>query len=453
MFYRIFQYVVPTLCFSVGWMSCYTQSKHTHVVPIKPKVAFKSSHESKKVFPSNDGRLNSYVAFAMKNSPELRAAFETWRAEQFESSGPGALPNPTINFGYFVRSVETRTGPQRYKIGVSQVIPWPTKRSAREQASELAAGSSALAVDDALLSLKRSIVHAYWDLWLIEEQHQLNQQHDALLDSLSKTIRGRLKTGNASLADASQVELKVARHHDHLGGYDQRKAKAVAAMLSALGATETVEIPKVDETPILRLPELSKKQMFVLLDDVPKLKRLEVLSESKAKLADAKRATGYPDFIFGLQWIGIEDSAPQTVVDSGQDAWMVSAGISLPLWRGRINDAQAAAKAHARSYRSRMEAAKRVFEEQITIQLATIRDTHRQALLFEGTLIPQAETTFEAVLGSIQTGSANTVTLLLAEQDLIDLKHQLANIKANHEKSWATLEALVGTPLASKEQG
>ena len=448
----IFRTAVSTMCFGAGVLSCHTQVTQTHIRPMVPKVSYKSEYKAVTALPRTDGRLNSYVAFAMHNSPELRASFETWRAKRLESSEVGALPNPTINFGYFVRSVETRTGPQRYKISVSQMIPWPSKLSAREESSSLVAGSAALEVDETLLSLKRSIVHAYWDLWLIEEQHRLNKQHDTLLDTLSKTIQGRLKTGNTSLADASQIELKVARHHDHLGGYEERKAKAVAAMLSVLGAKESIETPKISETPIVRLPKLSRETILALLDDVPSLKRLDVLSLSQERLADAKRASGYPDLMVGVQWIGVEDSVPQAVLNSGQDAWLVSAGFSLPLWRGRVSDAEAAAKAHARSYKARSQAVKRILEERVTAQLATIRDTHRRATLFQGTLIPQAETTFKAVLGSIQTGLGNTATLLLAEQDLIDLKHEQARIKAAHEKAWASVEALVGKTLDAKEK-
>merc|ERR1711974_383443 len=34
------------------------------------------------------------------------------------------LPDPTFSFGYFISPVETRVGPQRAKVGLTQMFPW-----------------------------------------------------------------------------------------------------------------------------------------------------------------------------------------------------------------------------------------------------------------------------------------------------------------------------------------
>ena len=38
-------------------------------------------------------------------------------------------------FGYFVRSVETRVGPQRARISLQQAFPWPTRLTAGSDAA------------------------------------------------------------------------------------------------------------------------------------------------------------------------------------------------------------------------------------------------------------------------------------------------------------------------------
>ncbi len=54
--------------------------------------------------PLLDGSLNSYVAFALARSPELRASFERWRAATMRISRARRIPEPVIKYSYFVRS-------------------------------------------------------------------------------------------------------------------------------------------------------------------------------------------------------------------------------------------------------------------------------------------------------------------------------------------------------------
>ena len=85
--------------------------------------------------PALDGSLSSYVAFALARSPELRASFERWRAATMRISRARRIPEPIIKYSYFVRSVETRVGPQEHKLSLMQAFPWPTALSAGADAA------------------------------------------------------------------------------------------------------------------------------------------------------------------------------------------------------------------------------------------------------------------------------------------------------------------------------
>ena len=53
-----------------------------------------------------------------------------------QTTQTGALPDPRLTYRYFVEEVETRVGPQRQAVGLSQTVPWPGRRAAREDALE-----------------------------------------------------------------------------------------------------------------------------------------------------------------------------------------------------------------------------------------------------------------------------------------------------------------------------
>ncbi|MDD3605166.1 MAG: hypothetical protein PHD86_08265, partial [Kiritimatiellae bacterium] len=68
--------------------------------------------------------LRDYLAAAARNNPELEAAFNRWKAELERIPQVRALPDPRFNYAYFVEEVETRVGPQKQRLGLSQVFPW-----------------------------------------------------------------------------------------------------------------------------------------------------------------------------------------------------------------------------------------------------------------------------------------------------------------------------------------
>ena len=78
----------------------------------------------------SDGRLESYIAYALKNSPALEALFERWQAGINRIAGARRLPDPVISYAYYIRNVETKVGPQRHRLSLKQTFPWPTKFSA-----------------------------------------------------------------------------------------------------------------------------------------------------------------------------------------------------------------------------------------------------------------------------------------------------------------------------------
>jgi outer membrane protein TolC len=81
--------------------------------------------------------------------------------------------------------------------------------------------------------------------------------------------------------------------------------------------------------------------------------------------------------------------------------------------------------------------------------LADLRDAQRRIELYEKTLVPQAETTFQAVLGGYQTGRSTVAAVILAQRDLLELQIEYARARAEHARAWTALEYIVGTELSA----
>src|SRR5690625_4217090 len=87
---------------------------------------------------SEESNLEELLQFAAKNSFELEAAFEDWRAALERVPQARSLPDPELTYGYFVRRMETRQ-----LVSVSQMFPWFGKLKLGEGIAEKEAAAAA----------------------------------------------------------------------------------------------------------------------------------------------------------------------------------------------------------------------------------------------------------------------------------------------------------------------
>ncbi|MEM9191428.1 MAG: TolC family protein [Myxococcota bacterium] len=390
-----------------------------------------------------DGRVASYLAHALANNPELAASFERWRAATLAISERRRLPEPVVSYGFYLQSVETRVGPQRHRVGLSQVFPWPTRFSRGADAASARARALQRRFDADVLRVRRDIEVHYWRLWHVHETHRLREEHDVVLETLIETLRGRMAVGTASLADLTQVELTVTRHHDHRAQHEER-ARAVSARLrSLIGQPAEDQIAEVRESPPEQAPP-PPEPLRARLSAHPAVETHSLHAEAAEAEADAEAALRLPRFRVSAEFIETGPAQTDGVPGSGDDALIASVGLSLPLFQGSYGDSIASAQAASRAHRFDRLHVLRTSEAQLEVTLSRLRDSHRQMQLYRTTLLPQAETVYESVLGSYQSGGSTVAAILLAQRDLLELQLALANARTEHAIGWAELRYLVG---------
>ena len=76
--------------------------------------------------------------------------------------------------------------------------------------------------------------------------------------------------------------------------------------------------------------------------------------------------------------------------------------------------------------------------------LAELNDSDRRVRLIEGTLLPQAQATYDSLLGSLAVGQGAIAQVLLTQRDLLELTVDVNSARAQHARSWAALHHLTG---------
>ncbi len=396
--------------------------------------------------------LAYYLAQALRHSPRARAAFERWKAATLKIARARRLPEPQLRYAFFVQSVETRVGPQRHRFGLSQTFPWPTRLSRGSEALASEAAAAEQAFDAVVLELRQQVAQAFWELWLVHEIHRLKAEHDLVLETLAETTRGRVATNQATLADLNQVELIIARHHDHNQEHHELAHATTARLYALVGLDPEAPVVGVDAEPVAALPAVSTKRMRELAKAHPYVVRHELLEEASRAQADAQSADRFPSFMVGADYVEVGPARNPGVPDSGKDAFSVSLGVSLPLWQASVSDAEDAALAQARAHRADREHAERLIEAELAAALAEVRNSERKIRLYRDALIPQAIATYQSVLGGYQTGRSSIAATLLAQGELLELGLELARQRGRHAQSWAKLESVIGQQIERREQ-
>ena len=398
------------------------------------------------------GTLSSYIARAFANSPELRASFEGWRVALARPAQARKLPELLLTYGGFIRSVETRVGPQRHRLGAMQWFPWPSRLTAGVDAASYAALSSQQRFEAHALDVAAEVARAYWKLWFIQKNKLVQRDQREILGSFSKQVRARLEAGGTGLSDLAQVDLSISRISDVIAGLDEAERGAAAELVRVIGAadgTPTPVEPELDPPPAL-LPQPSESELRTAAIEHPRVASMASMSESADERARAVKGERAPSFGFGLDWIVTGDAPDPTTPDSGKDAVVGVVALKVPVSGGAYRAAQNEARAESAMYRARERAARDRAVADLEQTLANLRDAVRRVRLYESTLVPQAETTYSSTLDGYQSGRSSLAEVLIAEKNLLELALGLFEAHAAYGMVWAELERVVGQPVPTR---
>lgn len=394
--------------------------------------------------------LEELEAELLENNPEIRVAGELAVAEKYRSGAVSGLADPTFTYGYFGESIQTRNGPQEQLFKLSQKLPLGGQLSLKGEMAEKRADSVralSLAVTWRVLTELRL---AYYDLWWVEQALSITSEEEEVLRNLEEIAQSKYATGKSSLQDLLKAQLARSRLEERRLLYKQRRL-TLAALINRL-LDRPVDSRIEPEIVIAAGPlDLSLEDLLEAAGESnPHLRAREHMTErARSGLTLARR--GYiPDLILGAQYFQIgsgETSSP----DDGKDAWLVTAGINLPIWfwnrKAEVHEAGARILSAEEDYRRE----RAVIEFEVKDRYFRFMTTLEQVLLYKNNLLPQSRQAFEAARVDYETGRADFLNLLESERRLLEIRLGHLEVIAGTRKLLAELEAAVGKRIMNDE--
>jgi outer membrane protein TolC len=395
-----------------------------------------------------DGRLSTYVDYALRHHPELRSEVERWRAERLQIDASYAWPEPTLSYGFFIQPVETRVGPQRHRFGIKQPIPWPSKPASAARAQAKRADAQKARYDAAMLVVRARVATAYWEQWRTERRLYWKRQQLKLVETVEAVTQARVEVGKSPSSELNQIGLELTRLRDDIEKLENALERQRAQFVAALGRRDAAGVPiEPADEPTARLPSADAETLAENAESHPQLLAMQRTVEALDQRARSESLQNYPDLSVGLDYIETGQAENPDLPDSGKDPIIAMIGVKIPLWMGRYQAAADATRARAQSQRADLEAARNNAVADVRSALARLRDSARRIHLYETTLIPQSEATYESVLGRYEVDQTTIASVLLAQRELLRLRLGLADARAEHAADWVRLEQLVGEPV------
>ena len=280
--------------------------------------------------------LSQYLEIAATNNPGLKARFSEYMASLETVPQVGTLPDPQLAFGYFIQPIETRNGPQRARISLSQMFPWFGTLGARENVAISQSKAKYEAFEDYKSNLYFEVKATYFDLYFIKKGIDITYQNIRILESFRNLALIKIEAGKASGVDELRAEMELADLENSLALLKDRWSVNMVKFNTLLNIDNTSPVTMPDKLWRNDLPFSRQAVLDSIRFGNHQILKFEFLLESYRNSELAAKKTGLPNFLVGVDYIAIgnTDNSMIDASKSGQDAILFpKIGITIPIYR------------------------------------------------------------------------------------------------------------------------
>ncbi|MBW6500341.1 MAG: TolC family protein [Bacteroidales bacterium] len=277
--------------------------------------------------------LEYYFKIAAENNPGLQAKYKDFEAAMQRVPQVSTLPDPTLSFGYFISPAETRVGPQRARVSLTQMFPWFGTLKAQGDAASLMAEAKHQSFLEARNRLYYQVATAYYPLFELKTWKTIEQENIKILQSYKSFTSSRFKSGTGTMADVLRVEIMLNDASTSLTILDQKEKPLLTAFNKLLNRHETETVMAPESLTSDDLPDHFRED--ILLDSNPVIKELDLKIKSSEASVLAAQRQGFPKLGVGLDYVVVGERTDVAMSDNGKDVIMPMLSVSIPVFRRR----------------------------------------------------------------------------------------------------------------------
>ncbi|WP_325985238.1 TolC family protein [Pseudomonas protegens] len=374
--------------------------------------------------------LDSALARAFANNPELAAARWEIDIAQGARQQAGLIPNPVLS----VDAEDTRRDSRTTSVKLSQALELGGKRGARIDVASRGQELAALELERRRNQLRADVLDAYYMALRAQERTQLAGRSLALAERGVAVAQGRVNAGKASPVEATRAQVQLAEVRLELNRGQMEQDNAYRRLAMVTGAA-TSDFAGVQEQPLALAALPAPAQLLGRLPETTELRLAEqevVQREASLGLEKAQRIPDL-DVSVGSQY----DASARERVN------LVGLSMPLPLFnRNQGNVLSAARRAdQARDLRNATELRLRTETRQALEQWNTARG---EVQSFNQTILPAAQRAVDSATQGFEMGKFSFLDVLDAQRTLIGARTQYLAAVAQTTDAWVRIERIYG---------
>jgi cobalt-zinc-cadmium efflux system outer membrane protein len=391
---------------------------------------------------ADDLRLQDLIQEALKNSPEIHASDSRAQAARHRIPQAGSLSDPMFMFGYqnegWERYTFAKEPDAQWMFSVSQMFPFPGKRSLKEEMARQDAQGASIFHESVKLKTIARIRELYFDLFLSHKTIDLIRERTVLFSRIEDAALARYSSGMGMQQEVlmAQTEKYMLLEKEEM---QKQKIQSLEAMLNATVGRD-VRTPlgrPIEQTLSLQVRSL-EELLNKAYDHSPEIRikqRMVAAAEAKVKMVEKEY---YPDFTLAGNYF---------TRGGGQftDMWSLTTTINIPLYyRTKQRSAVLEAEAMLAEAKRELEATRLMIASSIRDIYSMYTTSDRLMDLYKNGLMPKTYQDFESALAGYSTGKTEAITVINRLKTLIDFETLYWVQVTEHEKASARFEAMTG---------
>ena len=394
------------------------------------KLSFKSLlvlftlHFSFLTYNSSAQQLESYIQVAEENNPQIQSFNLKYEIAEEKINEVNVYPDTEFGIGYFVSEPETRTGPQKLRLSVRQMLPWFGTITARENYAGSMADAEYVEISVAKRQLALSVAQAYYRLYANEAKQKILKENIELLKTFHELALNSLEVGSASAVDVLRLQMRQNDLAQQKESLEQEFNAEEVLFNNLLNREEDLSVEVVDS---LFIPESQADERESVAEVHPELLKFDKLYESVVEAEKLNLKDASPKLGFGVDYVSVADRTDMAVADNGKDILMPMVSVSIPIFNSKYKSVTKQNELRQKELQAQKNQRLNLLQTRLE-EAVSIRNSARMTANTFIENLEQAKDAEEILIKSYETGTIDFNDVLEIQE--LQLKFQTGFIEA-----------------------
>ncbi|MBN1415185.1 MAG: TolC family protein [Bacteroidales bacterium] len=400
--------------------------------------------------------LSEYLMMAVKNNPGVHAAFNEYLAALEKVPRAGALTDPQVSLGYYVKPMELPGGNQVANLQVMQMFPWfGTLRASKDEASMMAKSKYEI-YNAARADLFFRVTSSWYLLMKYDREIKLVTENIEFLTSLEKLAlikygspdasasSSGMNTRRSGLKDVLRVKMEILEYNNKLTLLSEQRLTEQVKFNSLLNRDLHTIVNIGDSLTIRMLPAEEQAVADSILSNHPMLNMLNHEAGSYSFMEEKAKKMGLPMFSLGLNYMLISKREGNSSMMNGKDMLMPMISVSLPIYRNKYKAMQHEARLMKEALNQRVTDLTNNLQVQYRLLIQDLEDAERRIALYKEQEA-LAKKTADILVSDFTVSGTDYEEVLRMQQKVLDYGFKHLEAVVDYNTSVALAEKLMNS--------